>query len=80
MDGDRPGRANGSAPSASRVGEPVMPSRSASAWLVTTRRVIRERPASIQSSRAASKSAPGHPGTCRISRVMIGSIPLVPHG
>jgi hypothetical protein len=29
---------------------------------------------------AASRSAPGHPGTCKISSVMVGNISLVPHG
>ena len=48
--------------------------------LVTTRRVTRRRPASRPSSWLASRSAPGHPGTCKISRVMVGSISLVPHG
>ena len=38
------------------------------------------RPASRPSSLAASRSAPGHPGTCKISSVMVGNIPLVPHG
>ena len=46
----------------------------------TTRRVTRARPGSRPSSLAASRSAPGHPGTCKISSVMVGNISLVPHG
>ncbi len=71
--GARPGSANGSAPSTSRVGDPVMPTAAATSGFSTTRWVnsTSDRlPASASSSRRSNSATFGQSGTCRISSLI----------